>query len=260
MADGGDRSLVGRPGPTSITIDRAELVLALLEQAAAPCQGTRLTMALQRGGIPTTLYQVGAALRYASALDLVDQRGEGQKAQWVATPAGALRGVSYRGRITKRMGQLAAGQLRVCPVCDAEHDEAEAATDGRKLRGRTDHCAEHGPTKRSSGPALVSLGKAASPLKAQDRRMLGFLAHHPWRYGVEDSQRQSAERLHARGYLESRTVRYDGEERLRVPLVLVKATWLGAIVAESLGLVCPGRESGECEECKMSIDNRGVEG
>jgi hypothetical protein len=241
------------------TLARVDLVLSLLSQVGVPCQGHRLLMALRRAGHSLTEYAIDYAIELSVKEHLVDQRGEVQHREWAITPKGAARVAHRADEHSNRVCGLASGSIRVCPDCDVEHPESESGTDLRRLRGISDHCAKHRPAEDSESESVI--GKSAAPLRAQEIRILGFLVAHRERFDVEPSQRHSAEMLRSRGYIFAKIDTHDIEgKRRRVPLMTVRASTLGVAVAEELGLVCPGRESGECEECRKTLDNGKREG
>ena len=236
------------------TLARVDLVLSLLAQAGVPCQGHRLLMALRRAGHTLTEYAIDYAIELAVKEHLVDGRGEVQHRQWAITPKGAARVAHRADEHSNRVCGLASGAIRVCPECDVEHLEGESGPDYRKLRGIADHCARH--------HAVLSEAPASRParpgLSEAEQRVLGFLAAHPFRYRLDakrPDQHKAAHALDARSYAEVISERVDG-----VLVELVKPTKRGLILAESAGLMCPGRESGECEICCKAIAAMGNEG
>jgi hypothetical protein len=228
------------------TLARLDQLLGLLALAAAPCQTARIQLAMG-----WTDHQARVT-DLASKRGLTYQAGSGNSPAWALTEDGVAASKPHLASVTSvtsRQAEIASGRVRVCPTCKLEHPEDEAGVDRRKLHGRADVCG--GCMPKPEGPQV---SRGSLPLRPAELRMLGFLAAHPWRRAVEHVQHAEAVRqLGQRFYVEVETVRFDGGARLSRPLVLVKVTRSGSMIAAELGLVCPGRESGECEECREAM-------
>jgi hypothetical protein len=254
MADGSARLRLrgaAAQGPAPETLARVDLLLGLLGLAVTPCQSTRIQLAM---GWTTSQTQV--ATEFAGKRGLVYQEGPRHTVGWALTEEGAAASKSNLGRVTSRQADIASGRLRVCPTCSAEHPESEAGVDLRRLNGRADLCSSCLPAK---GDRPSCLPKGAPPMKAAELRVLGFLATHPFRFAVTPKLAEAVTQLRRRLYVETETVKHDGEGKSR-PVDLVKPTSRGLATARELGLVCPGRESGECEECRRAVASDRGEG
>jgi hypothetical protein len=247
MADGTTRPrprvAAALPGPAPATLARLDQLLGLLALAGAPCQTARIQLAMGWTDHHTRVTDIASKRR------LTYQAGSGNSPAWALTEQGVAAGKPQLSSITSRQAEIASGRVRVCPTCSAEHPEGEAGVDRRKLHGRTDVCGGCMPK-----PEGLKVSRGSVPLRLAEQRMLGFLAAHPWRRAVEQARHAEAVRqLGQRLYVEVETMRFDGGARLSRPIVLVKPTRIGIMIAAELGLVCPGRESGECEDCREAM-------
>jgi hypothetical protein len=247
MADGAGRPrprvVAALPGPAPATLARLDQLLGLLALAGAPCQTARIQLAMGWTDHQTRVTDL------AGKRGLTYQAGSGHSVGWALSEDGVAASKPHLASVTGRQAEIASGRVRVCPTCSVEHLEDEAGVDRRKLRGRADVCDRCMPK-----PVGPTVSRGSLPLRPAEVRMLGFLAAHPWRRAVEQAQHAEAVRqLGQRFYVEAETVRFDGGARLNRPLVLVKVTRSGSLIAAELGLVCPGRESGECEECSEAM-------
>jgi hypothetical protein len=97
-------------------------------------------------------------------------------------------------------------------------------------------------------------------LSAPERRMLGFLAAHPgWWAARTDGHRSTIKSLLQRLAVKREHREEEAKGRTK-NVVRAKVLPHGIDMARELGLVCPGRESGECEECRRAVAGERGEG